>query len=69
MLKGIFGRGAHKVRACAAAAALGLIAMTMPGIVKAEDGPGAAFSFSGGTDVTSHFISYGVDVWGGGRKS
>jgi hypothetical protein len=29
--------------------------------------PGSAYSFSLGTTFTSHFVSYGVDVWKGGK--
>src|SRR5688572_8654310 len=47
------------------AAAL-LIAAGSTSAVQALDKP---YSLSAGVDATSHFISYGADVWGGGSDA
>lgn len=53
------GFGAKSKLALAAA----VIAAGLSGSAKAED---TKYSFSAGLDFTSHFISFGADVWGGG---
>lgn len=58
----------RRVRAAAAAVALASTALTA-GTAQAEEvAVGSAYSLSFGTDFTSHFISYGADVWGGGSE-
>jgi hypothetical protein len=39
-----------------------------PEPVAVPDRAGDKFSFSGGLDFSSHFISFGADVWGGGDE-
>jgi hypothetical protein len=43
--------------------------LTVGASVTRADPKETAFSLSMGTDFTSHFISYGVDVWGGGSQA
>lgn len=64
MLKGIRGRLGRRAAVVAAAATLAVAGLSSP--VQAQDEKGSAYSLSLGYDFTSHFISYGADVWGGG---
>ena len=45
-----------------------LVAVTASSSV-ARAGDKSPYSFSAGVDFTSHFISYGADVWGGGNDA
>jgi len=61
----LFSRPARTAAVAFALTAAGLSA----GTARADDTVvGSAYSFSFGTDYTSHFISYGADVWGGGDE-
>jgi hypothetical protein len=55
-----------RVLAAAAAAATALLAAGGSAARAADEKPGSAYSLQVGQTFTSHFISYGVDVWGGG---
>lgn len=68
MLSGIKSLVSRRVRAAAVAVALASTALTASTAQAEEVAPGSAFSLSFGTDYTSHFISYGADVWGGGDE-
>jgi hypothetical protein len=59
-----FWMGNLRRKAIGAAALLAAVSSTSA--VQALDKP---YSLSTGVDFTSHFISYGADVWGGGTKS
>lgn len=63
MLKGICRRLARRAIVMAAGAGLMLAGFASPVQAADED---SAYSFSFGYDKSSHFISYGLDVWGGG---
>jgi hypothetical protein len=60
-----FWMGNLRRKSIIAAAAL-VLAGGASSAVQAQDKP---YSLSAGVDFTSHFISYGADVWGGGHKS
>lgn len=55
-----------RVLFAAAAAASALLAAGQGTARAADEKPGTAYSLQVGQTFTSHFISYGVDVWGGG---
>ncbi|HEX8913413.1 MAG TPA: hypothetical protein VF796_13715, partial [Humisphaera sp.] len=70
MLSRIWGLASRRSKVAVMAAAALVAAALAPSTAKAADEkPGSAYSFSFGTDVTSHFISYGADVWGGGNNA
>ena len=68
MLSSIWGNLSRRARVTTAAVALAALAGTAGNANAQEVVPGSAYSLSFGTDVTSHFISYGADVWGGGNE-
>lgn len=63
-IRGVSSRRARSAAAIALAAA----AFTGSPARAQEEAVGSAYSLSFGTDYTSHFISYGADVWGGGDE-
>lgn len=76
MLSRILGFASRNARLVAAVAFLAVAPSmvhaqvadaTVPENIPAEAEPNSAYSFNFGTDFTSHFISYGSDVWGGGN--
>jgi len=60
----LLSRSSRAIRAAVAVASLALFAS--PTVQAQEDE--SIYSFSAGLDYTSHFISYGADVWGGGYE-
>lgn len=69
MLSSIIGLVSRRARTTAAAAALAAAAFAAsPAQAQDEVDVGSAYSLSFGTEFTSHFISYGADVWGGGDE-
>jgi hypothetical protein len=68
MLSRIWGLASRQSKVALAAVALAAAAFAPSTAQAADEKPGSAYSFSFGTDVTSHFISYGADVWGGGDE-
>ena len=62
MLSSIKGVLARRAAIAAAALAVG----TLTTAAQAQEESESPYSFSFGWDVTSHFVSYGSDVWGGG---
>jgi hypothetical protein len=65
MSKGILG-GLLRRAPIVAAAALAVAGLANPARAAVK---GDAYSVSLGYDFSSHFISYGVDVWGGGGRA
>jgi hypothetical protein len=61
-----FWKGSRCRRASIGAVALLLAVFTSSSVVRAQSK--SPYSFSAGVDFTSHFISYGADVWGGGDE-
>lgn len=72
MPSSIWGLVSRRTRSAAVAAAAALFVAATGSSARAQEAPkekpGSAYSFSAGTTVTSHFISYGADVWGGGNE-
>jgi hypothetical protein len=72
MLSSIWGLVSSRSRVVAAAAALAVTAFAGAGSARAAEEmkpkPGSAYELAFATTVTSHFISYGADVWGGGNE-
>ena len=68
MLSSIKSLVSRRIRAAAMAVALASTALTAGTAQAEEAAPGSAYTLSFGTDYTSHFISYGADVWGGGDQ-
>jgi hypothetical protein len=66
MIKGICRRLARRAMVLAAGAGLVVAGFASPVQAQEEE---SAYSFSFGYDKTSHFISYGLDVWGGGGSA
>lgn len=65
-IRGVFSRRARL--AAAAVTALAATTLTGPAARAQEERVGSAYSLSFGTDASSHFISYGADVWAGGDE-
>jgi hypothetical protein len=75
MLSSIWGLVSRRSRVVAAAAALAVTALAGGSAAQAADEmkpaevrPGSAYELAFSTTTTSHFISYGADVWGGGNE-